>query len=60
MNLEALQKRLVELQNMAKQTEVQLMQIGGAIQDTQYWIAELSKPQEKSDAPDSVDDTQSV
>lgn len=60
MTLEALQKRLAELQNMAKQTEAQLMQIAGAIQDTQFWIAELSKPAEKSDAPDSVDDAQGV
>jgi hypothetical protein len=60
MTLEALQKRLVELQNMANQTQAQLMQISGAIQDTQFWIAEMSKPVEKSDAPDSVDDTQGV
>jgi hypothetical protein len=60
MTLEALQKRLVELQNMATQTQAQLMQIGGAIQDTQYWIAEMSKSLEKSDAPDSVDDAQGV
>jgi uncharacterized coiled-coil protein SlyX len=60
MTFEALQKRLVELQNMANQTQAQLMQITGAIQDTQFWIAEMSKPAEKSDAPDSVDDTQSV
>lgn len=60
MTLEALQKRLAELQNMAKQTEAQLMQIGGAIQDTQYWIGELSKPVEKSDALNSVDDCQGV
>jgi hypothetical protein len=58
MTLEALQKRLVELQNMAKQAEAQLMQISGAIQDTQYWIAELAK--EKSDAADPVNDAQSV
>jgi hypothetical protein len=58
MTLEALQKRLVELQNMAKQAEAQLMQISGAIQDTQYWIAEVSK--EKSDAADPVNDAQSV
>lgn len=60
MTLEALQRRLVELQNMATQTQAQLMQIGGAIQDTQYWINEMSKPLEKSDAPDSVDDAQGV
>jgi len=59
MTLEALQKRLVELQNMANQTQAQLMQISGAIQDTQFWIAEMSKLQEKSDAADKVDDTQS-
>jgi hypothetical protein len=58
MTLETLQKRLVELQNMAKQAEAQLMQISGAIQDTQYWIAELSK--EKSDAADPVNDAQGV
>lgn len=58
MTLEALQKRLADLQNMAKQTEAQLMQISGAIQDTQFWIAELSK--EKSNAADSVNDAQSV
>lgn len=58
MTPEALQKRLVELQNMAKQVEAQLMQIGGAIQDTQYWIAELAK--EKSDAANSINDAQSV
>jgi ppGpp synthetase/RelA/SpoT-type nucleotidyltranferase len=58
MTPEALQKRLVELQNMAKQAEAQLMQISGAIQDTQYWIAEVSK--EKSDAADPVNDAQGV
>jgi hypothetical protein len=58
MTLEALQKRLAELQNMAKQTESQLMQISGAIQDTQYWIGELSK--EKSNAADPVNDAQGV
>ena len=58
MTPEALQKRLADLQNMAKQTEAQLMQIAGAIQDTQFWIAELSK--EKSNAPDSVNDAQGV
>ncbi len=58
MTPEALQKRLVELQNMAKQVEAQLMQISGAIQDTQYWIAELAK--EKSDAADPVNDAQGV
>lgn len=60
MTLEALQKRLGELQNMANQTHSQLMQINGAIQDTQYWIAEMSKPVENSDAPDSINDAQGV
>ena len=60
MTLEALQKRLVELQNMANQTQAQLMQISGAIQNTHYWIAVMSKPAEESDAPDSVDDAQGV
>lgn len=60
MMLEALQKRLVELQNMANQTQAQLMQISGAIQEIQYWIAEVSKPVEKKSAADSVDDCQGV
>jgi len=40
----------------AKQMELNLHAIGGAIQDCQYWLNELDKP----NATDQVNDTQGV
>ncbi len=60
MTLEALQKRLAELQSMANQTNMRLLQISGAIQDTQFWIGEMTKAKEEANATDSVDDAKGV
>ena len=57
MNIEQVQKRMEELQTQAKQQEAVLFQISGAIQDCQYWLAEMFK--EKANAPDQINDTQS-
>ena len=56
MNAEQVQKRLEDLQAQAKQQEAVLLQISGAIQDCQYWLAEMSK--EKANAVDQINDTQ--
>lgn len=55
MTLEQVQKRRQDLvnqattlQNQITQGNAQLNAIGGAIQDCDYWIAELTKP---ADAP---------
>jgi hypothetical protein len=56
MNVEQVQKRLEDLQAQAKQQEAVLLQISGAIQDCQYWLAEMSK--EKANAINQVNDTQ--
>ena len=54
MNVEALNKRLEELQAQARQQETVLIQLSGMIQDCHYWLSEIQK--EKANAPDSIDD----
>jgi uncharacterized coiled-coil protein SlyX len=54
MNVEALNKRLEELQAQARQQETVLFQLSGMIQDCHYWLSEIQK--EKANAPDSVND----
>ena len=54
MNVEALNKRLEDLQAQARQQETVLFQLSGMIQDCHYWLSEIQK--EKANAPDSVND----
>ena len=54
MNVESIKSRIEFLNAQAKQLELNLHAIGGAIQDCQYWLNEL----EKSDAADQINDTQ--
>ena len=56
MNIESLKSRIEFLTAQAKQLELNLHAIGGAIQDCQFWLNEL----EKSDAANQVNDTQGV
>ena len=56
MNVEALNKRLEELQAQARQQETVLFQLSGMIQDCHYWLSEIQK--EKANASDSVNDPQ--
>jgi prefoldin subunit 5 len=53
MTVEQIEKRLEELKAAAKQHEAVLFQISGAIQELNNWLA-----QEKSNAVDSIDDTE--
>jgi hypothetical protein len=59
MNLESMQKRLAELQELAKQHESVLLQISGAIQEYNRLIAEeqskaMAKPDEEPNAADQI------
>jgi hypothetical protein len=57
MTLEQMQKRLAELQELAKQHESVLLQISGAIQEYNRVIAEeqsKAMSKEKQDAPDQI------
>jgi hypothetical protein len=54
MNIESLKSRIELLTAQAKQLELNLHAIGGAIQDCQYWLKELEKP----NAADQVNDPQ--
>jgi hypothetical protein len=56
MNIESLKSRIEFLTAQAKQLELNLHAIGGAIQDCQYWLNELEKP----NAADQVNDPQGV
>jgi hypothetical protein len=56
MNIESIKSRIELLTAQAKQMEFNLHAIGGAIQDCQYWLNELEKP----NAADQVNDTQGV
>jgi len=56
MNVESIKSRIEFLTAQAKQLELNLHAIGGAIQDCQYWLNELEKP----NATDQVNDTQGV
>jgi prefoldin subunit 5 len=54
MTTDQIEARIEILTAQAKQMELNLHAIGGAIQDCQYWLNEL----EKSDAANQVNDTQ--
>ena len=54
MNVESLKSRIDFLNAQAKQMEINLHAIGGAIQDCQYWLSQL----ESNNAADQVNDTQ--
>ena len=56
MNEAALKARIETLTAQARQMEITLQAIGGAIQDCQYWLTQL----EQTDAANKVDDTQSA
>ena len=56
MNKEAIQKQIETLMTQGKQMEVQLHMINGALQDCNYWLAEL----EKQNASEEISDTQSL
>jgi hypothetical protein len=55
LKVEAIKKRIDELTAVAKQTEINLHALGGAIQDCNYWLTQL----EAQNALNSVNDTQS-
>ena len=54
MTPEVINKRLEQLQAQAKQMEINLHAISGAIQDCQYWLNQL----ESKDAANQVNDPQ--
>jgi hypothetical protein len=59
MTIEQMQKRLAELQELAKQHESILLQISGAIQEYNRVIAEeaskaMAKPEETQNAADQI------
>ena len=54
MNVESLKSRIEVLTAQAKQTELNLHAISGAIQDCQYWLNQL----ESKDAANQVNDPQ--
>jgi len=55
MKTEQITARLEELRNTAKQHEAVLLQISGAIQELQNWLAQESK--ELANATDQINDT---
>ncbi|MFY8182592.1 MAG: hypothetical protein ACOVKL_00085 [Polynucleobacter sp.] len=56
MNKEAINKQIETLMTQGKQLEVQLHMINGALQDCQYWLAEMDKinASEEISQPESV------
>ena len=54
MNEVELKARIEALSASAKQMEINLHAIGGAIQDCNYWLSQL----EKKDAADQINDPQ--
>ena len=54
MNVESIKSRIEFLNAQAKQLELNLHAIGGAIQDCNYWLNEL----EKQDAANTFNDPQ--
>ena len=56
MKVEAIKKRIDELTAVAKQTEINLHALGGAIQDCNYWLKLL----EDEDAANQINDAQGV
>jgi hypothetical protein len=56
MTTDQITARIEELKSTAKQHEAVLLQISGAIQELQSWLAQESK--EKANAADSINDPQ--
>jgi hypothetical protein len=56
LNAESLKSRIDFLTAQAKQMELNLHAIGGAIQDCQYWLTQL----ESKDATDTFNDSEST
>ena len=56
MNVESIKSRIEFLTAQAKQLELNLHAIGGAIQDCQYWLTQL----ESKDAADTFNDSEST
>jgi len=56
LNIESLKHRIELLTAQAKQLELNLHAVGGAIQDCQYWLNELEKPNAADQ--ESVNDVQ--
>ena len=56
MKVAAVKQRLEELSATAKQTEMNLHALGGAIQDCNYWLKLL----EDEDAANQINDAQGV
>jgi hypothetical protein len=56
MTTDQITARIEELKSTAKQHEAVLLQISGAIQELQNWLAQESK--EKANAADSINDPQ--
>ena len=54
MNIEQVKQRIETLMAQGKQMESNLHMINGALQDCQYWLNELEKP----NAADQVNDPQ--
>ena len=54
MTAEQIKSRIEFLTAQAKQMEINLHAIGGAIQDCNYWLSQL----EKKDAADQINDPQ--
>jgi hypothetical protein len=54
LNVDSIKSRIEFLTAQAKQLELNLHAIGGAIQDCQYWLNELEKP----NAANQVNDPQ--
>jgi prefoldin subunit 5 len=54
LNIESIKSRIEFLTAQAKQMEMNIHAIGGAIQDCQYWLTQL----ESKDATDQVNDPQ--
>lgn len=52
MNKEAINKQIETLMTQGKQLEVQLHMINGALQDCNYWLAELDKQNADNTAQD--------
>jgi chaperonin cofactor prefoldin len=53
MNKEAITKHIETLMTQGKQLEAQLHMINGALQDCNYWLAEL----EKQNAPQEISES---
>jgi hypothetical protein len=56
MTEQSIKDRIIELSNQAKNMEVNLVAVQGAIQDCQWWLTQL----ESKNAPEEVNQPQGV